>query len=178
MYPFTELPTVFKKNYSVYFTRIHKKAVVSGFKSYIFNFMLLWLYMTHLKYLLKVYSVHSDILGNGTFRCEYFKPFSQGAHNGIGYSEYGVISIIMETCLLYKSVYCTRISGEGLLQKCSEALDRVVIGVCGERGEKSKWAWRERQMPDHGRFHGPTLGFTLQMIRSQRKDDSKLPGVL
>ena len=100
MYPFTELPTVFKKNYSVYFTRIHKKAVVSGFKSYIFNFMLLWLYMIHLKYLLKVYSVHSDILGNGTFRCEYLKPFSQGAHNGIGYSEYGVISVIMETCVL------------------------------------------------------------------------------
>ena len=31
-----------------------------------------------------------------------------------------------------------RISEEGLLQKCSQALDRVVIGVCGEEREKSK----------------------------------------
>ena len=47
-------------------------------------------------------------------------------------------STIVETCLLYKSIYCTRISEKGLLQKCIEALDRVVIGVCGEEREKSK----------------------------------------
>lgn len=63
MYPFTVLQIVFKKSYSVYFTRIYKK-VVSGFKSCIFSFMLLWLYLIHLKYLLKVYSVHSGILDN------------------------------------------------------------------------------------------------------------------
>ena len=47
-------------------------------------------------------------------------------------------STIVETCLLYKSIDCARISEEGLLQKCSEALDRVVIGVCGKEREKSK----------------------------------------
>lgn len=26
-------------------------------------------------------------------------------------------------------------------------------------------------MPDHGRFHVPSLGFTLQMMRSQRRGD-------
>lgn len=44
-----------------------------------------------------------------TIRCEQLKPCSQEGHSGIGYSEYGVISriiemFIMQSCILRKNL--------------------------------------------------------------------------
>lgn len=107
MYPFTVLQIVFKKSYSVYFTRIYKK-VVSGFKSCIFSFMLLWLYLIHLKYLLKVYSVHSGILDNRPWDVSHSSRSPTSTQwNRIfrvwcDKFNYGNVFVI-HTCILYKT---------------------------------------------------------------------------